>query len=201
MSLARLHRVLGVALGLFIALHLANHLALFAGPQAHLRFQEIARLIYRFPLVEPLLIAGFALQAVLGLTLLRQRGWPRRGWARLQVGAGLVLMLFLLQHIPAALLTRWLKPELDTNIFWAAAVVSRPGFAAYFAPYYALGLGALFAHGAAFVALRRRKPGLARMILGGGVLFALLFVTRLMGLWGEIPLPPAYEAYLDDYWF
>lgn len=201
MRLARLHRWLGLALGVFIVLHLANHLALLAGTGAHLAFQEAARLIYRNPVVEPLLLAAIAAQIGLGLALLRRRGWPREGWARLQMGAGLVLTLFLIQHVSAALLTRWLKPEIDTNIFWAAAVVSRPGFAAYFAPYYALGLGAVFAHLAAFVALRHRRPGLAQAVLGVGALFALVFVTRLMGLWGELALPSAYETYLDAYWF
>ena len=157
MSLRAAHRLLGCIVALFVVMHLANHAALFWGAEQHLRVQELLRPIYRNPIIEPLLLLALAAQIVVGVRLLIRRGWPRRLWARVQVVSGAVLALFLVQHVSAALVTRLLKTEIDTNIYWAAAVVSRIEFALYFAPYYALGIFALFLHLAAFIALRPKN--------------------------------------------
>ena len=201
MNLRRAHRVLGCIVALFVALHLVNHAALFWGVEQHLRAQEILRPIYRNPVIEPLLLLAFAAQIGVGGRLLIRRGWPRRPWARLQVISGAVLALFLMQHISAAFLTRLLKTEIDTNIFWAAAVVSRIEFALYFAPYYTLGIFALFLHLAAFIALRYRNLwGAGAMIVIGGV-FSLAIVSALSGAFFQIEFPIQYKTYLDDFWF
>lgn len=197
----RLHRGLALILGLFIILHLANHIALFSSVKAHLEWQETLRIFYRNPLIEPLLIAGFVLQSIIGLRMIRQRGWPKTLWPRIQTLSGALLALFLIQHITAALITRWLKPEIDTNIYWAASVVSRPEFASYFTPYYALGVTAIFAHIAAWLALRRRWVRVANAVLLLGALLGIALVATMMGAFHPIELPKAYEAYLDSFWF
>lgn len=201
MSLRAAHRVLGCIVGLFVVMHLANHAALFWGLEQHLRIQELLKPIYRNPIIEPLLLLAFAAQIGVGVRLLIRFGWPRRPWARLQVISGAVLALFLMQHISAALLTRLIKTEIDTNIYWAAAVVSRIEFALYFTPYYALGIFALFLHLAAFIALRYRKPWGAGTIIGTGGVFSLAIVSALSGAFFQIKLPIQYQTYLDDFWF
>ena len=49
MTARRLHRITAYPVAVFIALHLANHIALFWGPEAHLAVQSLLRPIYRNP--------------------------------------------------------------------------------------------------------------------------------------------------------
>jgi len=181
MTLTTLHRLLGLVLIAFIAAHLGNHIALFWGVEQHLAIQESLRKSYRHPALETILLAGFASQLFLGLRLLMKRGWPRRFWPRLQLLSGVSLTLFLVQHIGAALYTRAFRPGIDTNIYWAASVVSQTPLALYFAPYYALGVSAVFVHIAAFVALKNRRLRLAWAICILGALFSIVLVMALSG--------------------
>ena len=196
MRLATLHRLLGLSLSVFIVAHFANHVALFWGVEHHLIVQEALRKIYRHPIVEPILIAGFAIQLGLGTRLLLKRGWPRRFWPRLQSASGLILMLFLVQHVGAAFYTRAVWPSIDTNVHWAASVVSQTNSALYFIPYYVLGVTALFIHIAAFVALKKRSQRVAYALCIFGLVFSISLVMALSGAFFEIDLPLPYHSYL-----
>ncbi|ACL59342.1 hypothetical protein [Methylobacterium nodulans] len=194
------HRWNAALLGLFLTLHLATHAAGMAGVAAHLAVLRRLREIYRGMLTETLLIGLFAVQILLGVALAFGRGWPRGGWAWLQVLSGGYLVFFLLQHVPAILLARMQEPPLDTDSHFAAAVVSRAPFVFYFGPYYALALAALAAHLAA--ALRFRNwpapaPLWLRLLPLAGLAFGLAVVAGLSGLWSPVPLPPANAAYLE----
>ncbi len=175
MTLARAHRWTAAALGPFLLLHIANHLALAFGTGAHRTVMTALRPLYRSGLVEPLLIGLFALQIALGLALARRRGMGR-GWALAQVASGLYLGFFLIQHVPAVLAARAGAPPVDTDYAFAAAVLS--GWPAlYFAPYYSLAFGALATHLSA--ALHFRGRGLpvlpwAGLALGVAVVAGLI---------------------------
>lgn len=183
MTLARAHRLTAAVLGLFLVLHLGNHLALLAGIEAHRSLQALLRPLYRFAPVESALLALFALQIVLGLTLARRRGLRRirgGGWALAQVASGLYLAFFLVQHVPAVLLARAATPPVDTDARFAAAVLS--GWQGlYFAPYYALALIALATHLAAAAHFRGRT---LRWLPWVGLALGLLVVTGLTGAFG-----------------
>jgi hypothetical protein len=198
MRMRLLHRLLGVSLLVFIAMHLGNHIALFWGVDQHLAVQKALRPIYRHPVVEPILLSGFALQLFLGIRILLQRGLSRRFWPRIQWFSGIVLMLFLVQHIGAALYTRAFWPNIDTNIYWAASVVSRMPFSLYFVPYYALGVVAVFLHIGAFIALRKRYQLIASLICILGAVFAVGLVATLSGAFFSIDLPLQYISYLTN---
>lgn len=182
MTLRRLHRWNAAALGLFLTLHLANHLALLGGHATHGAVLDLLGQIYRRPVIEPVLIGLFAAQAGLGLALALRRGWPGPGWARAQVVSGLVLAGFLAQHIPAVLMAR---P--DTGTAFAAAVVQDWPGAAYFIPYYIAAVAALATH---LAAARRfwRWPapadGLTRALPFAGAAFGCLIVAGLIGAFG-----------------
>lgn len=197
LTLRRAHRVLACVLAVFVAGHLGNHALILWGAQAHIEVQSWLRAVYRHPLVEPALLLAVLMQVVVGARLVLRGRWLWRFWPAAQRISGLIVALFLLQHVSAALITRALKPEIDTNVFWAAAVVSRPEFAAYFAPYYVLGVAALFVHLAAFIAARGRRR-VAQIVAISGALLACVIVAGLMGV---DALPATYEAYLDDFWF
>lgn len=189
MILRRCHRWLAGVLAGFVVLHLLNHLAIFAGAPAHLAVMEGLRPLYRHPLVEWPLLCAFGVQTGLGLRLAWRRGWPRSAWPRLQVLSGVTLGIFLIAHVGAALVTR--MGGLDTNTYWAAAVVSRAPFTWVFVPYYTLGLFALAAH---IAARRRSRAGLA-----AGAAVSGAIVAGFAGVFHPIDLPANYSAYLDAY--
>ncbi len=200
MTLAKLHRLNAAVLAAFLVAHMVNHLALAVGFALHIQMMGALRSVYRGQLIEPILIALFAAQLILGMALIFRRGKPEGGWAWLQVLSGGYLAFFLLQHVPAALNLRLRFPELDTNVYWAASVVSAPPLVWYFAPYYSLAIAALFAHIAAALRFRRwpaPASSLHKTLPWIGLLFGCLVVY---GLRAGLPegLPPAYQAYLDS---
>jgi len=197
MTLTALHRLLGLSLVVFILAHFANHAALFWGLEHHLAMQDALRKVYRHPFVEPLLLAGVATQLFMGARLLSKRRWPRRFWPRLQWASGLILLLFLIQHVGAALYTRAAWPNVDTNVYWAASVVSETYSALYFAPYYTLGVAAFFVHISAFLALKLRCRRVAYFLCIFGVVFSVSLVMALSGLFFAIDLPLPNLEYLN----
>jgi hypothetical protein len=191
-----MHRLLGFLVLVFIVAHLGNHMALFFGVDRHLDVQKMLRPVYQHPVVEPILLTGIAIQLFFGLRLVLKRGRPRNLWSRMQTYSGIILILFLTQHIGAALYTRTFWPSIDTNIYWAASVVSRTPFSIYFGPYYVLGIAAIFIHIAAFLALKKRRRLISWSICVFGVVFSVTLVAALGGAFFPIDLPPAYGSYL-----
>lgn len=198
MTISRLHRYNALFLAAFLALHMANHIALIAGIEAHLRAQTALRQAYRLPGIEHVLITLFAVQILLGLVLVLRRGWPKGGWAWAQVLSGLYLTLFLVQHLAAIILAR--LDGLDTNSYFAASVVSAPPFVWYFAPYYVLSITALFTHIAAalrFSIWPAPPRWQHRALPVAGLTLGVIAVAGLMGGFGPVILPSAYQSYLD----
>lgn len=197
----RLHRSAAIVTGLYVLVHLANHLVALNSVEAHIAFMEAVRHITRVPAVEALLLAAVALQAGSGLRLLwRRRGQRRLRFDRLQALSGAYLAFFLLVHVVSVLLGRTLL-RLDTNFYYAAAGLQVQPWPLFFVPYYGLAVAALFIHLAC--ALRRlpaaRMPlaARARLAWGGiafGAVMAVLIVAAFSGAFYTIPLPPAYRA-------
>ncbi len=185
----RLHLLFGAGLLVFIAAHLANHLALANGSTDHIATMEALRTFYRHPVVEPLLIVGLIIQLALGLRLALRRGRPQSGWAWAQVTSGGYLFVFLLMHVPAVLFGR-LVQSLDTNIFFAAATVHETPMSLFFAPYYTLAVTAVFLHLAAalrFAMWPRTTPWLV-VLPALGFILGIWIVAKMMSL----HVPPAY---------
>lgn len=181
----QLHRGTALALGLFLVLHFAHHLSLVAGTDIHLRGFDLLRPLYRAILIEPVLLALFALQIFLGLRLAQGRGWPHTGWGRLQTASGLYLAAFLLIHLGAIFAAR--LQDVDTNTHFAAAGLHSPRLRLFFAPYYTLAVAALFAHVAS--ALYWRGVPHMRWLVGLGLIAGAVIVAGLMGAFGG-PAPP-----------
>ncbi|MDF0601074.1 hypothetical protein P1J78_10060 [Psychromarinibacter sp. C21-152] len=208
-ALARLHRLNAAFFGAYLLIHFSNHLAALAGPGAHLAVMDALRTVYRNPVIEPLLFASGAVQIGSGLTLAWRavrRGLPEGLWPRLQVISGAYIALFLLQHFFAVIRARLLFPEVDTNVWWAASVVSEAPLAYYFVPYYALGPLAVGLHvGAAarFALTDRGRPtsgaraGWTLAALGGAI--GGLTVAALTGTFHDFSLPAPYRGYLEAF--
>jgi len=206
--LRRAHRCNAMLLGLFIAAHLANHLAGLGGVDRYNALQQTLRTVYRHPLLEPVLLAAVTVQLVLGGALVFARyraGGARCFWSRLQVGSGVVLLLFMLQHLFSLAMAR-LYFGLDTDFYWPASVMSGPWFIYYFAPYYVLGVLSLFAHVAAGVCLALAGRGAARLgrkvggaLIVAGTAVALTIPPIIAGAFFPIELPEPWLAYLRFY--
>ena len=182
----RAHRALAALVGLFLVLHLGNHLAGLAGQDAHGAVQDMLRHAYRHPLVEPLLLLAVAAQGVLGAALVL-----RRRNVTPQTLSGGYLGLFLMVHLGAVLTARAAGTE--TDLAFAAAGLHAPApWPAVFAVYYGLAIAAVFAH--LSVPLARRSPLAGRAVLALGAAVALALVVLLPGLVTPLTIPPALTA-------
>lgn len=197
--LHRIHRTAALVVLAYAVPHLLNHLIAVNGPASHIAFMDLLRQVYRQPVVEAILLLSCLTQIVTGAIIAWQsRNVPARGFARIQRWAGLVLGYFLVQHLSAVFYTR-LVQQLDTNFYFAASVVQGIPLALYFAPYYWVGVAALFVHIAC--ALRRiLSPRLGRAgadrvavgIMGAGAVIGIVIVVILAGGLYPIHLPPGY---------
>ena len=173
-----IHRVSAVLLGAFLVAHIANHVVALAGVDTHRAVMDAARTVYRWPPIEAALLGSVLAQAATGLTL-AWRGRRRPGvWSRIQLVSGVYLAFFLVAHVSAILFIRH-GLALDTNFHAAAMVLTVAPLPWFYAPYYAAGVIAVFAHMAC--ALRPRLRGATRarvpaavMVAGAAAAFAVM---------------------------
>ena len=202
----KLHRITGLILVAFVLMHMATHLSGLWGIDAYNATQAKLRLVYRNQLVEPLLFLAIAVQVGSGLRLIFtgfRRRWAHK-WGRVQTLSALIFLLFILQHMSAMILARWVE-GLDTNFYWPASVMNGPPFTYYFVPYYFFGVSALFVHlgCAARLALIRHKQPVATpafwILAGSGALMAAVIDAMLLGAFYSITLPAEWIAYLQAF--
>ncbi len=197
MNIRILHRTSAMIIAPFVLVHLANHLASLASIGAHLRFMDAARLVYRQPVIEALLLAAVAFQGASGSWLAISRWRQRRGAvAWLQAGSGIYLILFLLNHVGAVLFGR-LGLGLDTNFYFAAAGLHVAPLQFFFAPYYFLSVVALFTHiGCALYwagpARWRQRLSTGAVPMIAGALISVLLVISLAGRIQPFETPARY---------
>lgn len=200
MTFRKAHALSAVIIAAFVSVHLANHLAGLAGATTHIAFMEAARSVYRLRVIELTLLACVAFQIVSGLTLF-VRGWTQRHglvpW--LQATSGLFLALFLSIHVGAVLFGRAVF-NLDTNFYFAAAGFHVAPFQYFFAPYYFLGVVALFIHVACAAYWRSQgRARVARILIVAvpsaiGVMVSLLIVLSLAGALFPVEIAVEYKA-------
>jgi hypothetical protein len=178
----------------FLAVHIANHLAAIDSVAAHLRFMDLARLVYRQPVIETILLLGVAMQGASGVRLV-WAGWKRRSGAIawIQAASGLYLALFLLIHVAAIFYGR-VVAGLDTNFHYAAAGLHVGPFVYFFAPYYFLAVLALFTHlGCAMSWRVRRRALVVALASCAGAAIAALILAALMGKVHPYEVPQKYR--------
>jgi hypothetical protein len=200
MTLRKIHGLSALLLAAFAVAHITNHLVGLAGIEAHIEFMRSFRGVYRIPVVETILLAAVAFQIYSGITF-AVRGWKQRQgvipW--LQAGSGIYLAFFFLNHVGAVLFGRTVL-NLDTNIYYAAAGFYVPPFQLFFAPYYFLGVLALFTHlGCALYRQMRTKSTFAcgvaiALPMVVGFVLSLIIVLMLAGAFYPVEIPPGYKA-------
>ena len=117
-KLAVAHGISALAiLLLFVAPHLANHLAGIVSGATHIEIMKLARLDYRNALVEPLLLTLIAFQIMSGFVLVRRKlARPSDVFGTLQSMTGVYVGIYLLAHMTAAFSAR--GAGTDTNWNW-----------------------------------------------------------------------------------
>ncbi|MEO0585023.1 MAG: hypothetical protein AAF135_22615, partial [Bacteroidota bacterium] len=133
-----LHRYAGLYISLFIFLHLINHLAVLWGPQVHITLMEKLRPIYRHPVAEGILLLTIVFQIQSGILLFwKTRRQKLPFWNRVQRGSGAYLAIFLMNHLLAVVVARYVL-QLDTNLYFGATGLNSFPYALFFIPYYGL---------------------------------------------------------------
>lgn len=194
-KLRPLHLLSATVVGLFLLMHLANHVAMFWGQEAHQRMMADLRPFYRNPVVEPALMLLLLWQLASGLTMILRSWRERRGLVPMaQAVSGLMLAAFIVNHL-LAVWTGRLVMGLDTDLRFAAAGM-QAGFAAFFVPYYFLGVFALFVHIGCAIWWRmtgHKKILVPLAVMATGAALATAFVATMVNL------PPIADQYLASY--
>lgn len=186
----RLHLSSGMLIGLFLIAHMANHVAMFWGQAAHIAMMETLRPFYRNMLAETVLMLALAWQIVSGLTMIWRTRSDRQGLVpKLQMWSGIILALFLANHVGAVWGGR-LFFELDTNYHFAAAGM-HAGYAGFFVPYYFVGVAALFVHAACALSWRMKGKAIPLLIAIIGVGLGAAFVATMFS---DPAIPSDYLA-------
>lgn len=198
-KMKRIHYLSGLVIALFIALHLFNHLAGVFGAETHIAVMDQLRPIYRNPFVETALLAAVAVQIISGLSLIRSKKGALQGfYDRLQVRTGLYLAFFLLIHVAAVLIGRYVM-ELDTNFYFGVAGLNTYPHKLFFIPYYGLAILSFFGHTAAihFHKMKGKMLGLtvkqqSRSILIVGIIVTIIIFYGLTDGFSGVELPKEY---------
>lgn len=197
---SRLHRAGAVLIGLFLIMHLGNHLAAIGGVKLHIDIMAQLRPIYRNAVIEPLLVLAVATQLSTGIYRVLTTWRVRHGIVdRLQAASGLYIATFLLIHLGAIFAAR--MDGVETNFYFAAAGMHVPNWPWFFVPYYGLAVFAVFAHPACalhwHLISRGRKTAancvLTTMLVVGAAI-AVTIISTLAGLTVPVEIPQAYLA-------
>ena len=122
----KLHQFSGIAISLFIVLHLCNHLSSVWGEAQHIELMNILRVIYRNVFVETLLLTCILIQIISGIRLfLAKRKLSLVGFAKLQVWTGLYLAFFFIIHLSAIFAGRLIF-KVDTNFYFGVGGLNAP---------------------------------------------------------------------------
>ena len=188
------HGVSALAILLFLAFHLTNHLFGLFGPVTHAQVMAIGRVVYRSRFVEPVFVAILLFQVASGAKLAwRWSARPLDAAGVLQVGSGAYLAAFILTHLNSAFVSaRWVH-NIPTDWAWATGAPDGLLMDAWnirLLPHYALGVFFVIAH--VFCGLRTVllahgvRPSSANRLWASGLVCAggvsLLITAALCGL-------------------
>jgi hypothetical protein len=200
----RLHKVTAAVVFAFLCLHFCNHFVGLEGHDAHIQFMDAARLVYRHPIIEMVIILAFVLQIITGIALVRVIWRDKKDFIhQLQAASGLTLAVFLMIHFAAVAYGRFVL-NLDTNFYFAAAGLMTPGWKYAFYGYYGAGIFALFVHMGCIaydIFKKTNKPvGYAFLVgtVGVGAYVTWLLLMMYSGQLYPVTLPDA-DAQMFSY--
>lgn len=152
-STARLrvaHGVAGALILVYVLFHLTNHLLGLFGPDVHAAVMKTGRLVYRSPVVEPILVALMLFQVAAGAGLAwRWSSRPAGAFRVFQIGSGVYLAAFILTHLNSAFVFARAVHHLETDWAWATSAPTgliHHAWSIRLVPHYALGVFFVLAH-------------------------------------------------------
>lgn len=203
MTLKQIHRITGIVISVFIFAHLFNHLMAWNGIEMHQKILDALRVVYRNAFVEAILVSSFVFQSYSGVKLffkLRSKE-SKTNAEKIQMYSGLILAMFIVPHIAAAIGQR-LMYNLDTNFYFASRVVLQDPWKLFFIPYYFLGVLSFGIHIAnihktkiASIAGDKKANIHFYTIVGFFTFIAITILYLLMGGHFEIQIPEHYNVY------
>jgi len=142
----RLHFYTGLTISIFVGLHLFNHFISVFGVACHIELMNKLRPVYRNIIVESVLLATVFIQIVSGIKLFfGKRKQTTSFYEKLHVWTGLYLAFFLIMHVSAVMIGRFIL-NLDTNFYFGAAGLNSFPTNLFFIPYYGLAIISFFGH-------------------------------------------------------
>lgn len=196
----KLHYFSGLTITVFVALHLFNHLVSIWGVERHIELMTSLRLFYRNVFVEIILLSAVVIQILSGLKLFfASRKNAVSGFDKLHIWSGLYLAFFLVIHVSAVLIGRFVL-HLDTNFYFGAAGINSFPVNLFFIPYYALAIVSFFSHIAAIHAKKMKRKVLnaspkrqAYVILIVGIVLTVCVFYGVTNRFNGIALPKEYN--------
>ncbi|MEQ8303813.1 MAG: hypothetical protein RIB47_10505 [Cyclobacteriaceae bacterium] len=191
----RIHYFSGLILIAFISVHILNHATILISEDTHLAFMQYYRKVYRLPLLEGVLFCAILIQVVSGGTMLLKK-WRtgKSRWARIQLISGGYFVYFLIVHPAAVLYGRYVL-NLDTNLYFGAAVLNISPIQYFFVFHYGLAILAFFTHLSCVHQQKMQRHVTLRMatvqatvIIIIGAILSVVIVGRMVG----IAIPPEY---------
>jgi len=174
-------------LGLFVFIHIFNHLMLVISIKEHISFMENFRFIYRNIYIESILLLSFLFQIIKSIKVIwHERKKRRTFFEKLIFISKIYLIYFLINHISAVLFGR-IVFNLDTNIYYAIAGLYVFPYSLYFVPYYFLSIICLF-----FYFSRNKKSYSFYTINSIGFILALVLLFALKSTFYDINVPISY---------
>lgn len=200
MTLRRIHYISGLAITVFIGLHLFNHFCSIFGAGRHIEIMDTLRLFYRNIFIETILLVAVFVQVVSGLKLFRaNKKTAKTAFEKLHIWTGLYLAVFLVIHLCAVFAGRYLL-QLDTNFYFGVAGLNFFPANLFFIPYYGLAIFSFFGHIASTHSRRMKKQvfGLspekqAITILIAGIILTLVIFYGLTNHFRGATIPKAYH--------
>jgi hypothetical protein len=144
------HGVSAALITCYVLFHLTNHLFGLAGPEVHAEIMKAGRVVYRSPVIEPVLVLLLLFQATSGVRLAWHWSNIRTDAYRVfQIGSGVYLAAFLLAHLNSGLIAARYVYKIESNWAWASGAPDGLIHGAWnirLLPHYALGVFFILAH-------------------------------------------------------
>jgi len=201
MKINKLHLLSGLTITVFVGVHLLNHIMSIMGAEAHIKFMNSTRVIYRNSIVETLLLLAVLVQIVTGVKLFFSvKKAAKDFYRKLQIWSGLYLAFFLLFHVSAVFVGRFVL-DLDTNFYFGVAGLNTFPFYIFFVPYYGMAIISFFGHIASIHHRKMTKTPFgisvkqqSQFILMLGISITLVIFFGLTNGFTGVEIPEAYDV-------
>lgn len=187
------HGLVAAILLVFVAAHLSNHLAGLVGPDAHRSLMKTMRHIYRAPIVEPILVAGFLFMVSSGGWLAWIHSAHRAdGFRAFQLASGAFLLVFVTNHFNGVILLARIHLGIDSDWSFAAGAphgLIEDAWNIRLVPDYTLAVFFALAHPFAGLRVVMQSHGVRKgladgVAVWGAALAGLLAIGIVLGLCG-----------------